>query len=135
MIRDWTPEDAAFVRQVHFDSGFDYQLPAMNTPLYPIRRAGVEDGRSYIAAAVKVTAEVYLWLDHEWGTPQERLEALQELHADVTEKARTLGFDQLYVCIPPEIAKSFGPRLRDLGWELARPWPVYTFELREKVYA
>ena len=129
-ISDLTAENMHWLAQLHARLGFDYQLPAMNTPLFPVKRMGKDaNGFCFIAAAAKVTAEVYLWLDHEWGTPEQRWEALQELHRDITDKARKIGFDQLYVAIPPEIAKSFGPRLKDLGWELARPWPVYTLEL------
>ena len=133
MISDLTAEHMPWLAELHARLGFDYRLPAMNTPLFPIKRIGkdAETERCCIALAAKVTAEVYLWLDPDWGTPQERWEAVKEVHRDVIERARKIGFDQLYVAIPPEIAKSFGPRLEDLGWQLARAWPVYTFELNE----
>ena len=38
--------------------------------------------------------------------------------------AQTGGF------LPPEIAERFGARLEELGWKLARPWPLYVFQLR-----
>lgn len=90
----------------------------------------VHDGKIIGALAAKVEAEVYLWLDPQWGTPEERWAAVKMFHNDVTSKAAVIGFDQLYAVLPPEVAKSFGPRLIDLGWQESRPWPKFVYELR-----
>jgi len=124
--------DIPVVARIHERTGFDYRLPAIwANPRFPIKQVGVADGRPVIASVAKVQAEIYLWLDPDWGTPQERWDALKELHAEVVAQAEEIGFDQIYCVLPPEIAESFGPRLKELGWCETRPWPHYTLELSE----
>lgn len=139
-IADLEPQDMKRVERWHESSDFDYKLPSLfltddqgnviSNPLFPIRRRGIQDGQIIGALAAKVEAEVYLWLNPEWGTPDSRLAAVEMFHKDVVAKARTIGFSQLYCVLPPEISRSFGQRLKDLGWDEARPWPKYVFELR-----
>lgn len=120
------------IEELHEESNFNYRLPDFTgekKPLFPIQRAISKNGNLLCASIVKVEAEVYLFMDHENGTPEERWEALKELHADVVFQAKQIGFDQLYCVIPPELVKSFGPRLEELGWVESRPWPKYTLEL------
>jgi len=117
--------------RIHEESGFDYKFPQIDTPLFPIKRyVGNDANWPIAAAALKVEAEAYLWMDHAQGTPEERLAALEMLNADLADKARALGFDQVHCALPPEIAERFGARLETLGWKLARPWPLYVFQLR-----
>ena len=117
--------------RVHEQSGFNYRFPSFQgNPLFPIQRTVSMNGRFVAASLVKVEAEVYLFMNHTVGTPEDRWEALKNLHEDVITKARDIGFDQLYCVLPPEIEKSFAPRLRQLGWEADRGWTKYTLELR-----
>ena len=120
------------IERIHRESGFDYQFPRdLETPLFPVKRAVVDNKNSLLAvAALKVEAEAYLWMDHTAGTPETRMEALNMLNQDVAHRARVIGFDQVHCAPPPEIAERFGGRLEALGWKLARPWPLYVFQLR-----
>lgn len=121
------------MERIHEASGFDYKFPAedLKTPIFPVQRVVVDfENNPIAAAALKVTPEAYLWVDHERGTPESRMEALQLLHSDLAHRARNIGFDHAYCVLPPEIAERFGKRLEDLGWKAARPWPLYTFQLR-----
>ena len=130
-IKDLDQEDTVRVIGLHAESTFDYGFPAdFWTPRWPLKRAVYSEGQPVLTAALKVQAECYLWLDHSWSTPEERWEALKRLHRDATEKAKIIGYDQLFCVLPPEVAKSFGPRLKELGWAEARPWPPYTLDLR-----
>jgi hypothetical protein len=52
------------------------------------------------------------------------------LHSDLAAKGREIGFDQEHCVLPPEVAERFGQRLEELGWKLARPWPLYVLQLR-----
>ena len=124
-------EDMPRLMQIHAASHFDYQFPKdFDTPLFPIKLAAT-DGEHFIAvAALKVEAEAYLWMDHEYGTPEQRMDALEMLHRDLRERASKVGFDSVHCALPPEIAERFGKRLEELGWKLARPWPLYIFQLR-----
>jgi hypothetical protein len=129
---DITAETLSGIQQIHAESAFDYKFPCdLDTPLFPIRRAVVNDANwPLAAAALKVEAEAYLWLDSSGGSPQTRWEAIQMLNADLAERARVIGFDQVHAALPPEVAGRFGARLEELGWKLARPWPLYVFQLR-----
>lgn len=124
--------EAPQVAEIHEASGFDYKLPDFHgNPLFPVQRAATEDGRLIASVILKVEAEVYLMLDHNWRTPEERWEVVKKLNADMKEKARDLGFETVYCVLPPEVAKSFGPRLEDLGWIPDRGWKRYTLEVRK----
>ena len=120
------------LEHIHRESGFDYQFPReLETPRFPVKRAVVDNKNNVLAvAALKVEAEAYLWMDHGAGTPGTRNEALHLLNADVAHRARAIGFDQVHCALPPEIAERFGKRLEELNWKLARPWPLYVFQLR-----
>jgi len=123
--------DPKNVAKLHESSNFDYKLPEFEgSPLFPIQRAVTKDGRLICAAVVKVEAEVYLWMDHHYGTPEERWEAVKAIHADLKEHGAKIGFDSFYCVLPPEVSKSFGPRLEDLGWKKSRGWDRYTLEVR-----
>jgi hypothetical protein len=129
---DLTPLALAAMANVHRASGFDYQFPEeLDTPLFPVKRAVVdENGEPIAAAALKVEVEAYLWMDHTRGTAEDRMIALAMLNEDLAKQARVIGFDQAHCVLPPEIAARFGARLEALGWKPARPWPLYTFQLR-----
>jgi hypothetical protein len=135
-VLDASPFSLESIAELHRASGFDYQWPRdFRTPLFPIKRAVVMDNhaagsRAIAVAALKVEAEAYLWMDHSYGTPEQRLEALELLNSDLAARARVIGFDQVHCALPPEIAERFGERLEQLGWKLARPWPLYVFQLR-----
>jgi hypothetical protein len=123
--------EAGEIRAIHAASGFDYICPNFpGNPRFPIQRVISNQGQFIAASLVKVEAEVYLFMNHEHGTPEERWQGLQLLHADVVNRARIIGFDSLLCAVPPEIEKSFGPRLKELGWDKDRGWPKYVLELR-----
>lgn len=119
------------LKKMHGESGFDYRFPNLDLPVFPVKRyVGNDANWPIAAAALKLEAEAYLWLDHASGSPETRLQAIQMLHSDIEVRAREFGFDQVHCALPPEIAERFGKRLEDLGWKLARPWPLYVFQLR-----
>jgi hypothetical protein len=132
--------EMAEIRDVHGKSQIDYRFPALTvqdeagnivqSPLFPIQRAISEQGQFLAAAAVKVEAEVYLFVNHDAANPQQLWDAVQALQSDVVSRAKEIGFDQLHACVPPELVKSFGKRLEEMGWSKTRPWPIYTLELR-----
>lgn len=129
-IRNFEPNDTTVLRKLHEGSGFDYRFPTLSSPLFAVKRVGVSDEKVVIASVVKVEAEAYLWIDKEWGTPEERFEAVRQINADIREESAHIGFDQLYCVLPPEVASSFGPRLEEMGWLKSRPWPRFTMEIR-----
>lgn len=122
---------AHVIEALHSDSGFDYEMPDLerNPALFPIRRSIVKDGQLMAAGLLKVDLEAYLFVNHEAGEPAERLAAIWMLQEDMTDKARQMGFNQIYCVLPPEVEKSFRPRLEHFGWLPDRGWTRMTYEL------
>ena len=131
-VSDISPLALETLHEIHRCSGLDYQFPKdFATPLFPVRTCVTDDsGRLLAAAALKVEAEAYLWMDSRRGSPETRWQAVQMLHSDLATKGREIGFDQEHCVLPPEVADRFGKRLEELGWKLARPWPLYVLQLR-----
>jgi hypothetical protein len=70
-----------------------------------------------MAAFLKVTAEAYLFLDPEYGTPRDRWQMLLRIHEDVRRKAKEIGLSEVTCWLPPNLGKAFQRRLRKLGWQ------------------
>ena len=122
--------DLEAIERMHRESAFDYKLPSFrNNPLFPIQRSIRDKGNFVAAVLVKVEAETYLFLDHRVRNPKFRYQALKTLHEDLISEARNMGFDCLHAYLPPQVARSFGPRLEKVGWRLDRDWPSYSFVL------
>ena len=130
-ISDMNGEACHVIEALHEESGFSYRLPEFmaRKPLFPVQRVVRENGQFIAAGILKVDAEAYLFMNHEAGTPEERFAALQALHEDVVSRAREIGFDQIYCVLPPDVEKSFAPRLQELGWQRDRGWTRMTLEL------
>lgn len=103
-------------------------FPNTSDPLFLIRKVMDVDGEIPMAAFTKVTAEQYLLLDHGWRTPKDRWDLLMQMRDIVVIEASEKGFHDLSAWIPPQIEKSFGPRLTQMGF-IRSPYPCYTLVL------
>jgi len=129
-VGEMLTEDIERINKIHETAGYDYRLPDfIDSPLFPVRRSVYSCGQFMAAALVKLNAEVYLFVDHNCGTPQERKEGLEALHRNLITSLGRLGLDQMYCVLPPEVEKSFGKRLEEAGWVKDRGWQKYTFEI------
>ncbi|HME12925.1 MAG TPA: hypothetical protein VKF79_08700 [Candidatus Acidoferrum sp.] len=81
------------------------------------------------AALLRLTAEAYLLLDPNAGTPLERWRALLTLHAAAEQDAWRRGLEDVHAWLPPPIAKKFGQRLARLGWQRDDTWTPYCRKL------
>lgn len=135
MIRDAEKADVHALRAVHEESGFDYRFPDLDDPLFISKKVVEEDGKVVQGIALKVQAEVYLWVDHSWATPEERWCKLQELTEAAKRAAWEKGLDCLVCVVPPEIAETFEKRLKQIGMSRDRPWPKFSFDLTEYIPA
>ena len=84
------------------------------------------------AALLRLTAEAYLLLDPQAGTPRERWQWLLALHAAAERDAWQRGLDDVHAWLPPPIAKKFGRRLERLGWLRDDTWTPYCKRLTEQ---
>ena len=97
-------------------------------PLFVVNRVMMQKERMAIAAFARGTAEIYLILNHAVGTPQERWAWLQEMTKDMRQKCTERGLNDFTAWVPPDIDKSFGGRMEDLGF-IKSPWQSYTMLL------
>jgi len=128
VIRDFELEDIPQFEEIHRKNELDPAcLPEFQHPLFIIKRVLVPDNvhQPAMGIFVKVTSEVWLLLDHEVGTPEQRWEWLKLITADMRQQAYIKGLEEITCWIPDELAKSFGPRIVDLGFQKS-PWQSYT---------
>jgi hypothetical protein len=125
-IREYTPEDAAPLREMHAAQGFSYPFPDLSNRLFVTRLVLEDDnGRPLMAALGRVTCEVYLLAQPAAGTPQERWQRLLAMHEAMRRALHAQGFEDATCWIPPRIERAFGRRLRRLGW-VRDLWAAYS---------
>lgn len=124
MIRDMTPEDVPEVLLLHAESGLDYTMYDLNSPLCIVKKVRVEGGRIVGAMIGRLTMETLLVVS---GGPVARGRSIEELEPEVLSEAYLKGLDETACVIPPEILDSFEPVLERLHWERDRAgWVLFT---------
>jgi len=123
MVRDFQPEDTDSIISIHKSQGFSYNLPQMSSPLVLVHKVREVDGQVVASMFLRVTAETFLLVE---GSPESKGRAIEELQPEVLREAKEKGLDDLVCVIPPEIAESFAPALRKMGWSHDRDWPMYS---------
>jgi hypothetical protein len=143
-VREYTEHDLEALQAIHSAQGFEYTLPDLRNPLFVTKlvlaenapangnQAGEEfsvsnsqSGRIVGAALLRLTAEAYLLLDPDAGTPRERWQWLLALQAAAERDAWQRGLEDVHAWLPPPIAKKFGKRLERLGWIRDDAWTPY----------
>jgi len=135
MIRDFSPSDFENARIIHAANALPENcLPNLkvNTgepnALFVTRAVYEHEGAPAIMAFLKITAEVYVLVDHTIGTPEERWQWMRELNEHIKHEAWKLGLEQITAWLPPEIEESFAKRLIEMGY-VKSPWSAYTLNL------
>jgi hypothetical protein len=120
-VRDLNFLDWPVIEGWHERSGFDYPLPK------PLGFTNLGEGEAFAAmkvvidnrqlvgaALARMTVEIYGFCDPTWGTPAMRLEMLRLLHQEIAAEMKKQKIRTAHAWLPPEIAKSFGRRLKKL---------------------
>jgi hypothetical protein len=147
-IRDYHENDLESLRAIHAAQGFAYALPDLNNPLFLTKLILTEDRSANAvsaetseasaetrnnkivgAAFLRLTAEAYLLLDPQSGTPTQRWQWLLALHAAAERDAWHRGLEDVHAWLPPPIAKKFGKRITRLGWVRDDAWAPYCKKL------
>src|ERR1700722_7025871 len=142
-IREYKESDLAQLKAIHAAQGFQYALPDLSNPLFVSKvvlvgdaenrrqDAGATNATEKIlgAALLRLTAEAYLLLDPESGTPRDRWQSLLALHAATHHDTWRRGFADVHAWLPPPIAAKFGRRLHRLGWIRDDTWTPYCKKL------
>jgi hypothetical protein len=140
-VRTYEEKDVDALRRIHAAQGFGYAFPDLTNPLFLTKLVLQEESReegsnanpkpSIVGAALlRLTAEAYLLLDPNAGTPRQRWECLLGLHAATEQEANCRGLEDVHAWLPPEIAAKFGKRLTKLGWVRDDSWTPYCKRLR-----
>jgi hypothetical protein len=130
-MREYQARDAQGVSAIHAAMGLDYRLPNLDSPL--VAATVCEDnGKLLAAGALKIEAEVYLWVDPN-ASPAAKWDAVRLIHRELVRKAVSLGLEQLVAYVPECVQKFFCKRLRMLRWAQARDgWKPWVYELGAK---
>jgi hypothetical protein len=136
-VRDLKYWDWPQIEHWHRQSEFGYPLPVPPNFVELPDKSGflpgeafaamklVSDGERPVGAALaRMTVEIYGFSDPEWGTPAMRLEMLRVLHQAIAAEMKKQRIRTAHAWLPPQIAKSFGRRLKKLfRWnEPAADW-------------
>jgi len=154
-VRAYEERDLEELKRIHAEQGFGYAFPDLGNPLFLTKlvlveegagreeasreetmdshscrdgapgTAGAPTGKIVGAALLRLTAEAYLLLDPEAGTPRARWEWLLGLHGVTEREAARRGLEDVHAWLPPEIAGKFGKRLTRLGWVKDDEWTPY----------
>lgn len=120
IIRPYTEGDFEQIRELHRESGLDYDLPSLSGEEFFSRRV-VGDGEGVgMAAFLKLTAEAYLICNPKWRNPAWRFEALRQLSMQCNDDARRKKVTEVTAFLPPPMVSTFGRRLGKLDWKKVR---------------
>lgn len=130
MIRTYKPSDLDAIRRMHAESNLpNVCFPDLESKLCIVKIVTEEKGKVVQFGAIRLTGEAFTLVDHGYATPEKRHDLMQQLVAHGLKGAADYGLDEVSAWLPPNIEKSFGPRLEAMGW-IRSPWPNYTALLK-----
>jgi hypothetical protein len=126
LIRDFKLSDLEAVKELHAKSGLpSVCLPDLTNPLFFVKVVAESNGKVVQAGFVKLIGEAYILVDHDAGEPGERLSTLESVVCKGLSSASAKGLSDVSAWLPPDLEKSFGPRLKALGF-IRSPWPNFS---------
>ena len=140
LVRPYRQSDLEALQRIHAEQKFPYAFPDLGNPLFLTKIVLADSDASLDAnvsesepsqekilgaALLRLTAEAYLLLDPQQGTPRQRWQALLALHHATQQDAQQRGLEDVHAWLPPRIAKTFGRRLERLGWRRDDDWTPY----------
>ena len=139
MIRDFEPHDLTTVKRLMKANGLPLEcMPDLivenalgkkqQNPLFIVKRVYEHKGQPTMICFLKLRSELYFFIDHTVGTPQERWEMLKEFTEDMRQEAWKKGLDQMTAFVPHDVDESFSKRLLELGF-IRSPWVPYSMNL------
>jgi len=149
LVREYRESDLDALRRIHAAQQFPYAFPDLDNPLFLTKivltdedvvpggveqAAGLKSGttqshnrgdRILGVALLRLTAEAYLLLDPQHGSPRQRWQALLALHDAAQLDAQQRGLEDVHAWLPPRVAKTFGRHIERLGWRRDDEWTPY----------
>ena len=128
MIRDFEDRDELAVIELLTANELPVEcLPDLRTqnahgnvvpnPLFVVKRVFEREGKAVMICFLKIRSELYFFVDHTVGTPEERWLNLVQFTEDIKFEAAKRGLDQMTAFVPPEMDQAFGKRLEELGFK------------------
>jgi hypothetical protein len=111
MIRNFQETDLEVLRKLHSASGASWAIPDLDSPLVLVRKVVDENGAKMIGIG-ELHISALLWVDKQWRTPQERLNAMQELQHEMMLEAAKFGLDTATL----QADGRFAERMSEMGW-------------------
>ena len=131
-VREYKQSDLAQLKSIHASQGFDYAFPDLSNPLFVTKLVLTNSDEKIVGATLlRLTAEAYLLLDPNSGTPRDRWQSLLTLHCAAHRNAWRRGLEDVHAWLPPPIATKFGRRLKRLGWIRDDTYTPYCKRLAE----
>ena len=107
--------DHAEIASLHRAMNMPYAFPDLSSELFTVKCA-VRDGEIVAAGVVKIIGEVYLWLDSSRSL-RDKLKAVGMLDAEMEQRTKLAGFDQVVAWLPPTVPPSFKRLMGNTGWQ------------------
>ena len=128
-IRSYNPEtDLAALKEMHAAQGFEYVFPNFDHQEF-FSRLVVEDeeGRAVMAIMGRLSAEMFLLMFPESGSPIERIRNFLALHLASESDMASKGIKDCFAQIPDgSKMERFKTLLARLGWVRADAWQNWT---------
>jgi hypothetical protein len=150
IVRQYRECDLEALRKIHAAQESPYAFPDLRNPLFltklvltdsdaPVSSCAVSDSATKSeqadkilgAALLRLTAEAYLLLDPQCGSPRERWQSVLVLHDAAQQDAQRRGLEDVHAWLPPRIASKFGRRIKRLGWLRDDEWTPFCKRLYE----
>ncbi len=128
-VREYRESDLAALQKIHTAQNFPYPFPDLANPLFVTKIVladGEPAGEKVLGAALlRLTAEAFLLLDPQNGSPRRRWQSLLALHEAAWQDAWQRGLEDVHAWLPPAIANKFGRHIERLGWLRDDSWTPY----------
>ena len=129
MIRSYHPNDLLEIKRIHDENRLDFAFPDLNSSLFAVNKVLLIEGKLRASYALRMVAEVNLWLDKSnWTDAEGKWLTVKALDKEAMDAARDVGIDGVQCFLPPGYER-FGKRIcgKDgLGFTEDRPnWRGY----------
>jgi hypothetical protein len=131
IVRDYHKEDFEKIKALHEATQIDYKFPDIDSALFLVKKVLEVNGEIKMAVGAYIQCELYLWADKtNWGTPEERFEAIKQIEQATIQEVWLKGVDEAVLFLPPGM-EAFGRRLEQLGFSKGRDGWVHYHKFTE----
>lgn len=110
-VRSYHPRDFDAIKKIHDDNALDFSFPNLNSPAFAVNKVLLTDGKLRASYALRLVAEVNLWLDRSnWADAEQKWLTVKTLDKEAMEAAKDFGLDAIQCFLPPGYNR-FGKRI------------------------